>query len=96
MVLHRVFGLDSRQLLACKKQSLSLHRVFAEGVFALGDLHRVSLQRVYTSGFTQGVWVRQQAAADLQKTVTVITQGLCRGCFYMRWFTQGVFTEGVH
>ena len=96
VVLHRVFGLDSRQLLACKTQSLSLHRVFAEGVFALGDLHRVSLQRVYTSGFTQGVWVRQQAAAGLQNTVTVFTHCLYRGCFHTRWFTEGVFTEGVH
>ena len=40
--LHRVSGLDSRQLLACKTQSLSLHIVFTEGVFTLGSLHRVS------------------------------------------------------
>ena len=47
-------------------------------------------------GFTQGVQVRQQTTAGLQNTVTVFTQGLYRGCFYTRWFTQGVFTEGVH
>ena len=84
MVLHRVSGLDSRQLLACKTQSLSSHRVFAEGVFTLGDLHRVSLQRVYTSGFTQGVWVRQQAAAGLRK----------QSLSLHRVFAEGVFTLG--
>ena len=92
VVLHRVFGLDSRQLLACKTQSLSLHRVFAEGVFTLGDLHRVSLQRVYTSGFTQGVWVRQQAAAGLQKTVTVFTQGVFTLGGLQRVSSQRVYT----
>ena len=73
-------GLDSRQLLACKKQPLSLHWV--------------SLQRVYTGWFTQGVQVRQQAAAGLQKTVSVFTLGVFTEGVYTGWFTQGVFTLG--
>ena len=87
MSLQRVYtsgftqGVWVRQQAAAGLQKTAT--VFTLGVFTLG-------------GFTQGVWVRQQAAAGLQKTATVFTQGLCRGCFYTRWFTQGVFTEGVH